>query len=54
MACTDASVPAIDVPFVKLDDAAGLADECRKVRTLGFASDPEWQPTDAPRLGRAK
>lgn len=44
MACADAGVPAIDVPFVKLDDAQGLADECRKVRALGFAAKAAIHP----------
>lgn len=44
MACADAGVPAIDVPFVRLDDAAGLANECRKVRALGFAAKAAIHP----------
>ncbi|PXW76260.1 citrate lyase subunit beta/citryl-CoA lyase/(S)-citramalyl-CoA lyase [Blastomonas natatoria] len=44
MACADAGVPAIDVPFVKLDDAEGLADECRRVRALGFAAKAAIHP----------
>lgn len=44
MACADAGVPAIDVPFIRLDDAAGLADECRKVRALGFAAKAAIHP----------
>ncbi|WP_439468458.1 HpcH/HpaI aldolase/citrate lyase family protein [Blastomonas fulva] len=44
MACADAGVPAIDVPFIRLDDATGLADECRKVRALGFAAKAAIHP----------
>ncbi|WP_373487403.1 CoA ester lyase [Blastomonas sp.] len=45
MACADARVPAIDVPFVQLDDADGLADECRKVRALGFVAKAAIHPS---------
>lgn len=44
MACADAGVPAIDVPFIRLDDAQGLADECHKVRALGFAAKAAIHP----------
>jgi citrate lyase subunit beta/citryl-CoA lyase/(S)-citramalyl-CoA lyase len=36
MACAAAKVRAIDVPFVRLDDPTGLADECGQARRLGF------------------
>lgn len=44
MACADAGVPAIDVPFVRLDDAHGLAEECRKVRAMGFVAKAAIHP----------
>ena len=44
MACADAGVPAIDVPFIRLDDAAGLAEECARVRALGFAAKAAIHP----------
>lgn len=44
MACADAGVPAIDVPFVRLDDADGLAEECRKVRAMGFVAKAAIHP----------
>jgi len=44
MACADAGVGAIDVPFVLLDDADGLAAECRKVRALGFVAKAAIHP----------
>lgn len=53
MACADAGVPAIDVPFVKLDDAAGLADECRKVRALGFAAKAAIHPAQVSAINTA-
>lgn len=36
MACAEAGVPAIDVPWIALDDEAGLAEEARRARALGF------------------
>lgn len=36
MACAEAGVPAIDVPFIRLDDAEGLAEETRRIRDMGF------------------
>ncbi|MEP2734834.1 MAG: aldolase/citrate lyase family protein [Erythrobacter sp.] len=35
-ACSEHKLPAIDVPFVKLDDEAGLADESRRAESIGF------------------
>lgn len=53
MACADARVPAIDVPFIRLDDAAGLADECRKVRALGFAAKAAIHPAQVDAINAA-
>lgn len=36
-AATAAGVLALDQPFIDLENAAGLADECARVRALGFA-----------------
>jgi citrate lyase beta subunit len=36
MACAAANIRAIDVPYVDLENDAGLADECAKARALGF------------------
>ena len=36
MACALAGVPPIDVPFTRLDDAAGLAEETARARAMGF------------------
>lgn len=44
LACAEAGVPAIDVPFLHLDDAAGLADETRRARALGFAAKAAIHP----------
>lgn len=53
MACADARVPAIDVPFVQLDDAEGLAEECRKVRSLGFAAKAAIHPAQVDAINAA-
>ena len=36
MAAAGAGVPAIDVPYLALDDRAGLEEETRRARALGF------------------
>jgi (S)-citramalyl-CoA lyase len=35
---------AIDVPYLDLEDAAGLAEECRRVRDLGFTGKAAIHP----------
>lgn len=44
LACAEARVPAIDVPFVVLDDPEALAQECRRARALGFAAKAAIHP----------
>jgi len=44
MACAGAGIPAIDVPFVRLDDADGLRDETAAVKALGFAAKAAIHP----------
>jgi citrate lyase beta subunit len=44
LACAEAGVPAIDVPCLALDDAAGLADESARARSLGFAAKAAIHP----------
>ena len=44
MAAAGAGVPALDVPFIHLDDAAGLAEECRRAKELGFAAKAAIHP----------
>ena len=48
LACAEARVPAIDVPWIALDDAAGLEQECRRVRALGFAAKAAIHPRQIP------
>lgn len=44
LAACEAGVPAIDVPYVHLDDEGGLAEECTRVRGLGFAAKAAIHP----------
>jgi citrate lyase beta subunit len=44
LACAEAGVPAIDVPWIHLDDAAGLADEARRAKALGFSAKAAIHP----------
>ena len=44
LACAEAGVPAIDVPFTALDDEAGLAQECARSRAIGFAAKAAIHP----------
>lgn len=44
MACAGAGVPALDVPFIALDDEAGLIAECKKAKALGFAAKAAIHP----------
>ena len=36
MSCASAQIPAIDVPFIHLNDEEGLRQECLAARSLGF------------------
>lgn len=44
LACAQGGVPAIDVPFIALDDAAGLADECTAAKAVGFSAKAAIHP----------
>lgn len=44
LACAEAGVPAIDVPWIALDDAAGLADEARRAHAIGFQAKAAIHP----------
>ncbi len=43
-AAAAARLPAIDVPWIALDDAAGLENECRRAKSLGFAAKAAIHP----------
>lgn len=48
LACAQARVPAIDVPFIDLDDSVGLANECAMSRRIGFAAKAAIHPAQVP------
>ncbi|ODS94444.1 MAG: citryl-CoA lyase [Erythrobacter sp. SCN 62-14] len=53
LACAEARKPAIDVPFVRLDDDAGLAEEAACARALGFAAKAAIHPRQIPAIRAA-
>jgi len=44
LACAEAGVPAIDFPFVRLDDDAGLEEETRRAQAIGFQAKAAIHP----------
>lgn len=48
IAAAEARVPAIDVPFIDIDDEEGLAEETRRARALGFAAKAAIHPSQMP------
>lgn len=48
LAAAGARVPAIDVPFLRLDDADGLAAEAARAKTLGYACKAAIHPSQVP------
>lgn len=44
LACAGAAIPAIDVPYIRLDDSAGLEAEARAAKALGFAAKAAIHP----------
>ncbi len=48
LACASAGIPAIDVPFVKLDDMAGLEQETLRSKALGFSGKAAIHPAQVP------
>lgn len=53
LAAAEARVPAIDVPFIGLDDADGLIAETRRARALGFAAKAAIHPAQLPHIHAA-
>jgi (S)-citramalyl-CoA lyase len=43
-ACAGAGIPALDVPFIAMDDEAGLIAECARAKALGFAAKAAIHP----------
>lgn len=53
IACAEAKVPTIDVPFIGLDDTAGLVDECARARAMGFTAKAAIHPSQVPAIEAA-
>lgn len=53
LACARAGKPAIDVPWVALDDADGLAAEAARARGLGFSAKAAIHPAQVPAIEAA-
>lgn len=53
MACAAANIRAIDVPFIGLDDDAGLADECARAKSLGFHAKAAIHPKQIDAINAA-
>ena len=53
LACAEAKVPAIDVPFIELDNLAGLETECARARALGFAAKAAIHPAQVAAIEAA-
>lgn len=45
LACAEAGIPTIDVPWIRLDQAEGLAEETRRAKALGFAAKAAIHPS---------
>jgi citrate lyase beta subunit len=43
-ACAGAGIPALDVPFIAIDDEVGLRAECARAKALGFAAKAAIHP----------
>lgn len=48
LACAEARLALIDVPYLDLDDAEGLAAECRAARAIGFVAKAAIHPRQVP------
>ncbi len=53
LACGEAGVPAIDVPWIVLDDTQGLAEEARRAHAIGFQAKAAIHPAQLPTIHAA-
>ncbi len=53
LACAEARVPAIDVPWIGLDDQSGLEAECARARALGFSAKAAIHPSQVAAIEAA-
>lgn len=52
LACAEARTPLIDVPFIHLDDEAGLERECEQARAIGITAKSAIHPKQVPVIER--
>ncbi|MEP5938419.1 MAG: CoA ester lyase [Erythrobacter sp.] len=50
LACAEARVPLIDVPFIHLDDDEGLLRECQQARAIGIQAKAAIHPRQVPAI----
>ena len=50
--CAEAKVRCVDVPYTSLDDKAGLEEECRKAKALGFHAKAAIHPKQIETIAR--
>ncbi|MEM9500515.1 MAG: CoA ester lyase [Pseudomonadota bacterium] len=53
LACAESKKPAIDVPFIHLDDEDGLAAEAARSRSIGFTAKAAIHPRQVPAITSA-
>jgi (S)-citramalyl-CoA lyase len=53
MACAAANVRAIDVPYIDLENDAGLADECVRAKAVGFHAKAAIHPRQIDAINAA-
>ncbi|QIG53551.1 CoA ester lyase [Altererythrobacter sp. BO-6] len=53
LACAEARKPLIDVPFIHLDDDAGLERECEAARAIGISAKAAIHPRQVPAIEAA-
>lgn len=53
MACAGAGIPAIDVPFIALDDAEGLVREAEAAKAIGFTGKAAIHPAQIDPINQA-
>jgi (S)-citramalyl-CoA lyase len=53
MSCAAANVRAVDVPYIDLENEAGLAEECAKAKALGFHAKAAIHPRQIDAINAA-
>jgi len=53
MSCASANIAAIDVPYIDMSNDAGLAEECRRAKALGFHAKAAIHPKQLTAIQQA-